>query len=453
MSKAKTIPIFILGSMFAYESACASVSSNLNSFFDGLGYQSNVTTPHAFQGQAAGYYSGGSLFLRSQVKNYQLASLEWPSFSGGCSGIDVFAGSFSVMDEKGLKEMVKNILSNAGMYAFDLALSTVTPQLKSVKDYLQKYVGDINNMNINSCNTAEDLVGGIWPKTESSQQQICRDVSTHGGPFTDWAQARQECGKGGRIEEGIGDGGDRKSEVIINKNLVWDALKNNGLTSSDTELAEMLMSLSGTIIVKNKDDKPTQVKPSSKANSENLIKALLTGGTAKIYSCSDTDKCLDVSEKEITVSDKDSLVSKITQMVQDLNDDIASDSKSLSSKTRGFLEMTPLPVLKYITTNLSLGKAVNPAEFSQVMAVTLLNQYLTENIRTVKEALRQEEDTPMDADMSEQIAEAQRLIADRIASAYRKLVNVNVLINNMKADEQQLVGRISSAGTVAQGVR
>ena len=240
-------------------------------------------------------------FLRNQVKQYQLVSVELPSFSGGCSGIDAFLGSFSLLSTAQLTQMIKNIMSSGGAYAFDLALTTTIPQIKTVKDYIQKYVNDINNANINSCNTAEDLVGGLWPKTQNSQQQICRDMGSHQGVFTDWAAARQGCGTGGQFDRGMGDGGARKKEVIINKNLVWDALAHNGLTNSDSELAEMLMSLSGSIIIKKKGDQAQRITLMSMAHSQAILKALLYGGQAKIYVCDETSRCLNPSIAMMTV--------------------------------------------------------------------------------------------------------------------------------------------------------
>jgi len=433
-------------------SALANVDSDLNSFFGGLGYQSNTTTPTAFQGQAAGYYTGGSLFLRNQVKNYQLVSVELPSFSGGCSGIDAYLGSFSVFNADQLKQMMKNIMSSAGAYAFDLALTTAVPQIKTVKDHLQKYINDINSANINSCNTAEDLVGGIWPKTQASQQQICRDIGSHNGAFTDWAEARQGCGTGGQFDEGIADGGDRKKEVIINKNIVWDALQNNGLTSSDTEISEMLMSLSGSIIIQKNGEETKRTTLMSMAHSQDIIKALLQGGEAKMYSCDETSKCLNPSIKTITITQEHGLIYQVTAMISELNADVVSDTGELSSKTRGFLEMTPIPVLKYITNSLSLGKAINSSEFSEVIAISLLNQYLAENIQLVQESLSQE-DTPMTPEMAKQINLAQQLIAEKMAASYRKLANINVLISKMRSNEQQLVGRLSSTASVGQEVK
>ncbi len=86
-----------LGVLFAtsISSAWADVNSDLSSYFDNLGMVGNTTAPHAYQGQQAGYYSGGSLYARSSVRNVQLVDIELPSFRSGCGGIDAFAGGFS----------------------------------------------------------------------------------------------------------------------------------------------------------------------------------------------------------------------------------------------------------------------------------------------------------------------------------------------------------------------
>ncbi len=447
----KRIVVLICGCTLSIV-AFANVDSDLHSFFNGLGYQSNVTAPSAFQDQAAGYYSGGSLFLRNQVKNYQIVSVELPSFSGGCSGIDTFLGSFSIISGDQIIAMMKNILSSAGAYAFDLALTTTLPQIKTVKDSLQKYVTMINNANINSCNVSEDLVGGAWPKTQSAQQQICRDIGSHHGPFTDWASARQGCGIGGEFDKGMGDGGKRKNEGIINKNIVWDALQQNGLTASDTQLSEMLMSLSGTFIIKKNGDKAQKKTLPSLANSEGIIKALLSGGQAEIYHCDEKQKCLNPSTQKVTISKEHGLVSEVTSMIETLNAEMMSDVGKVSPAARGFLEMTPVPVLKYMITSLSLGKAIDPTQYSEIIAISLLNQYLSENIQLVRVALARE-DTPMKPLMAQQINQAEQAIAKRMADSYMKLANINVLTNTMRADEQQLTSRLADQAAVGQETR
>jgi len=75
-----TIAPLLLASSLAY----ADVNSDLNHFFGKLGFESNTTMPHAWQGQAAGYASGGSIYMRTAVKQVQLVSMQVPSLNAGC---------------------------------------------------------------------------------------------------------------------------------------------------------------------------------------------------------------------------------------------------------------------------------------------------------------------------------------------------------------------------------
>ncbi len=105
--------------------AKADVNGDLNGFFNNLGYSGNVTQAQAWQGQAAGYFSGGSVYLRNPVKNVQLISMQLPSLNAGCGGIDAYLGSFSMISGEEIQRFVKQIMSNAAGYAFDLALQTM----------------------------------------------------------------------------------------------------------------------------------------------------------------------------------------------------------------------------------------------------------------------------------------------------------------------------------------
>lgn len=451
MSNAKKyIKIALLAILFFSSISRASVDSDLGNFFNGLGYQNNVTAPAAYQGQAAGYYTGGSLYLRNQVKDYQIVSVEMPSFEGGCSGIDSYLGAFSVISSSQITQMMKNILSAGGAYAFDLALTTTVPQIKSVKDYIQKYVNDINSANINSCETGEDLVGGMWPKTQESQQQICRDVGSHDGVFADWAQARQGCGTGGQFDQGIGNGGNRASQVIVNKNVVWDALQKNGFSGSDNELSELLMSLSGTIIVRTgQDGNPKMLPLESLASDRDLIKAMLHGGAAQIYACDEFTKCLKPTLQTITITDDHALINQVANMISQLNVAVVSDSGAISPSVRGFLEMTPIPILKFISNEAELGQPLDTTQYSEVIAISLLDQYFLENITVVKEALVTE-DTPMNSKMTHEITLAQTEISENLSQAYKKLQNTMMLVNNMRVMEQQLASRLADRAAVGQ---
>jgi hypothetical protein len=52
--------VLAIANIVAAQSAQADVGSAMNSFFNGMGGAANATGPIAYQGQASGYYSGGT---------------------------------------------------------------------------------------------------------------------------------------------------------------------------------------------------------------------------------------------------------------------------------------------------------------------------------------------------------------------------------------------------------
>ncbi|MFV3537544.1 conjugal transfer protein TraH, partial [Mycobacterium tuberculosis] len=101
----------------------------MNSYFNKSGAAANVTGPTAFQGQSAGYYSGGSLWSRFPQKSINPVSVALPSARGGCGGIDLFAGSFSFINADEIVAMLKATANNAIGFAFQLAIDSISAQI------------------------------------------------------------------------------------------------------------------------------------------------------------------------------------------------------------------------------------------------------------------------------------------------------------------------------------
>jgi conjugative transfer pilus assembly protein TraH len=74
-------------------------------------------------------------------------------------------------------------MSNAAGYFFDLALQTTVPEIKTAKDFLQKMASDINSMNLSSCQAAQGIVGGLFPRTQVAQQKVCQDIAGESNIF------------------------------------------------------------------------------------------------------------------------------------------------------------------------------------------------------------------------------------------------------------------------------
>jgi conjugative transfer pilus assembly protein TraH len=444
----KIVSIVVLTS-FVF-SSFASVDSDLNSFFNGLGYGSNVTAPHAYTAQQAGYYNGGSLFSRDAVRNAQIMHIDLPSFQSGCGGIDIFTGGFSFINSDQIVALSKSILSNAMAYAFHLALESTTPLIENVLKYTEQVANFANDTNINSCQAAENLVGGMWPKTRASQQQVCQDIGNSSGYFSDWAKARQGCSAQGSDYNNMMNKAQNdpnySSMVVQNTNLAWHALQQNGFLQNDRELAEFFMSLSGTIIVGNPSQNQYQLLPSL-ASNQSLIKALLYGGQATIYQCDEPTQCLSPKTQTITISPDGALQQQVASMLQDMVSKIESD-QPISQAEIGLLQSTSIPVYKILAVDAAASGGssdlLNITSYSDAIATDVLYQYLQEAIQTIWQSSRvQSYPEDMTQKFQSEVDKAMRDVSTVQGSAYQQMQKSIALIQQSQALEQTIAGQMS----------
>ena len=106
----------------------ANVGSSMDAFLSDAGGAANVNGPTAFQGQSAGYYSLGNVWMRFPQKTTTIANLQLPRARAGCGGIDIFAGSFSFINAAEMVALLKAVANNAVGFAFSLAIDTVCPE-------------------------------------------------------------------------------------------------------------------------------------------------------------------------------------------------------------------------------------------------------------------------------------------------------------------------------------
>ncbi|HAT8643609.1 conjugal transfer protein TraH [Legionella pneumophila] len=433
----------------------ANVSQDLDNFFNGIGYASNVTSPAAFESQAAGFFGGGSLYARNQVRQYQLVQLDLPSYRAGCGGIDLFTGSMSFLSEQKLVDLGKSVMSNGGAYAVDVMLASTVPELKQVRDYLQQLEQAANHASINSCEMSQNLVGGLWPKTAASQQKICKDQGTMGkdGLFSDYVKARMECSGNGfdRAMDKASKDETTKKQVVFNKNLVWSILQSKSFLSTDRELAEMVMSLTGTLIF-DKEGKVTNVP--SLAGQADLINAMIgtNGGShqAKIWRCKDAgaaSQCLQVSLQEIVIPETSTLTYRVRDIIRTINTKLTNDEKP-GNREINFLSMTSLPVMKFLSVLNSTqygSSAVDIEEYASLIAHDLLTNYLTELLTEVANATAGSElNQDLIKDIQKRINEATTKVAAIDPKVGHKLKEKLSLIEHMARIEKQVAQTMGS---------
>ena len=59
--------------------ARADLGEDLESFFGDMNY-ANVTQPGVYEGQSAGYFTGGGLYVRNPVREFDLVNVQMPRF-------------------------------------------------------------------------------------------------------------------------------------------------------------------------------------------------------------------------------------------------------------------------------------------------------------------------------------------------------------------------------------
>ena len=427
----------------------SSIGDDLTGYFKGLNMGVNVTDPHAYQAQRAGFYTGGNLYARSNVRNLQIMRLNWPKASAGCGGIDMTFGGFSHIKGKEFVDFTKNVLNNAQGFAFQLALEQATPLLGNVATKLQTVATWVNQTNVNSCQTAESAVLGLAPRTRQAQQHACQSIGQSKNIFSDWAEARQGCGKGSSnydydkvIDENKND-----EQVIDNTNIAWNALKKNTLFANDPELSELMMTLSGTLILTRDKSGMQFQRLASLVNNNNLISALLRGGEVKVYHCDEKIKCLQPTLASQTIDYSHGLESKVRELILDMATKI-KDNVEQTEAAKGLIESTQYPIMKMVSVQMAFMKdsaVIDTTRYSEAIAIDILFQYLNENLQLVKQAAGslQYPDAIM-KEFQADLTQARRDLTQMESTAHQRMSMAMQMIQETQTIEQMLVGEFSS---------
>ena len=423
------------------------ISKDLNTFFDNLGYDKNVTQPSSYQSQAAGYYSGGSIVLRNRVNNIQLMQLDLPDVRAGCGGIDLHTGGFSFVSGEALKKFFNKNNNCASGYMFSLALETVVPEIAKTMHDIQKIAQDINASNLNSCEMTENMIGGMMPKMAALQRHVCAGAG-NGKPnvFSDWAQARQKCRSLEGNDQGMNHASsdaNYKDQVILNKNLIWHSLDKITFLSSK-DLREFFMSLSGTIVF-DASGKAKIYPPLAK--DQNMLKALLEGGKANIYQCDTADYCINPKIAELEISKTNALYYRINDSINQIATALITDQEKLSPKLQGFLALTKLPILKFITAHLMSGNAamaLSITNYSESIAKSLLMQYLHEALQVAEKSLSGTDYAPdVHKQLIEQIRQALIYVENIKVQSHHDIQELMTFVTNAKQTEQETMTKVT----------
>ena len=356
--------------------AMANVEGEMNNFMNDMGAYGNVTGPQAYQSQSGGYYTAGNLWARFPQRNIQPFNLQLPSARAGCGGIDLFAGSFSFINTAELVAMLKATANNALGFAFKLAIDSISPEIGKVMDELAQKVQQMNQFNMNSCETAQNLVGGLWGKSDRMSSEICKSIGNSQGLFSDWAKGRHECGTGGQREATLKANKD-PAIPAASYNFTWEMLKQS-YPSFSVNFREYLMTFVGTVIFYQDGDASGKRGYQFVGQGDRaLLTALLDGGgSVTMLKCDTSDKCLNPITQSMSVSASQALKPRVRAMIESMNGKVRSNA-ALTPDEIGLLGATTIPLYKIISVNAAAtlgGMTANDMnDLAEIVAMDLLD--------------------------------------------------------------------------------
>lgn len=442
----------------------AGMADDMQKFFNGSGYAANITSSKAAVGQEGGYVSAGSGFIRTPVKNMQLIHVKPPSLRMGCGGIDLFAGGFDFISSEKITEFAQAIMQNAVPFAIDLALQTWAPQIKDGLDFLKQQANMINQFNMSSCEAAQTLVAGVAGSFQKNDSDsfICKTYASHTNEASSWLANKQGCNDAKTSKE-TNEQAKKNPEmadmVKQNRNLVWYFLLKNDFLKANTQIAEYIMAMTGTLITKTDaagKSTHTTYEPLMIDEKSSGFEVMLHGETVngeaqkvKIYECDDNnqEKCLTLEEKELAFDKSKALVPQIQKDLEDIAQKLLEDNK-LTPAQQNMINAVNFPMLRLIENQVNAGWIPEYHLYADILARIILSHYLNQVIAEAKFALTQH-DLGKDEDIRRvinNINKAQTLVVNKMETkAYEKLQHQSQLLMRSLELEKIVVGEMSAA--------
>lgn len=427
----------------------------------------NKTKASTFHDQSAGHYTGGSLFVRNRVHKPQILHVTMPRLNAGCGGIDLYMGGISFIRSEELKKTMQAVIKSGSSLAFGLALSTWSPQLKAALDELAAKLQDINNLALNSCQAAATLMGGVLPRTQATSEALCHQIGISNSKFTDWAAARQECNT--KPEQLAGLSAIGFDDVLQAEfNLAWWALHKAGLTH-DREMAELFMSITGTIISKKAGGTlatPVRQHYHSLALDGNLMKAMIYGEEeVEYYACEGTgtlsrNGCLELHKKKKKIDGNNALIESVANLLSGIAEKVRKDDSALDDAERALIQSTRLPILKFMAVQIAwrgTSQPVDVQKYAEIIAIDQLLFYFDTVLSVVSQNIHQLEAAQLDgqiiADFRKEVRHMRARIAEQENSLNQKLMANMAAIEHMQQIEKKLLSTMASSAMEAGGYR
>lgn len=220
-------------------------------------------------------FYGGSFDARIDTNPTELVGFQPPSISGGCGGIDMFAGSFSIVSKDEVVQMLRGVAQGVPAYFFNLALSNVCSTCSALATELENRVSELNQWGKTSCETAALGLNKLFtPKSEEIKLKAATEGATTDsvngladGPMS-WLTTQIPT-PNGLLSKGLGVSEESLADIASDKNKLavlidditdFDYPYVTGSTIAERKeaLLRLLISMVGADLARIEDDKLKQ---------------------------------------------------------------------------------------------------------------------------------------------------------------------------------------------------
>jgi conjugative transfer pilus assembly protein TraH len=383
--------------------ACwATLEAEMQGLFDTM---TNITNGGYHKGMGRGTVAGPSAVMRGNRVRTDLFNFVPPSINAGCGGIDMFMGSFSFIDADHFVNLMQAVATNAAGYAFKLALETMCPTCGQAITSLQRAMQALNATAGDSCRIAESAVNFMADKMgtkelgESMKDGPLASAATAVGNTADAFTGFLDQVNKGSSTENL----DENQIKAILGNAAWKVLQRNGymgsaFLSGDNDLAEALMSVTGTVTgVKNSDSPIPEIKfYEPRLSVKDILEGATpgAGGKPKKYHCINSD-CTAITDVEYDFKGLQRMVNETLQgaAMDDGPDSfifkLTYNSGTLTEKDKQLIRVAPYHMtrLRNMAVCAGQGNLGSLPEYSQrasrAIALEVLEHYLKDALASI----------------------------------------------------------------------
>jgi hypothetical protein len=416
----------------------------------------NKNSAAIIKDQSGGFLTGGSVLIRAPApKEINPLIIQTPKFSfDPCTGSGDFRfGGFSFISSKEMLDFFKRTTQASGFYAIKMLIKQNCPMCETIMSEFERIAREVSQFSLDQCTMAQNIAGGMLAKLNVGDKQRCMMQDNIINRSKDLAASTKACTDN---PDGNKDAGKDEMDSLLGNefNLVWKALKKGN--NPDTEFAEMIMSISGTIIGERKDGKWHFNRKDSLFKDSKQIAHLIgsfTDQNVNVYKCDDTNKCLSPKSVNLTLGDQ-TLYRHIGKIVTSLTNKIAlnTETEKLTDDEKALINFSTIPIINLIEQDLIVkGGRSDPlmgsSEIIELICYDMIIDFLAQLANIASNELGKlalgSNESDLIKNFNQDLERVKQTLHEHKMTAYQRVSTVMQVKENFKLQQEQINLRFS----------